>query len=278
MTIYILTYCPMPQQLYGNLLALRTARTGFPNSEIIVTDNCSCPEGREIFQKLCIEHNYEYRQIDTKGYHHHEYIQDTIDRASGPIALVDPDVVFWSSCEHFLDDVSIYDIRLKGMYYPTHYMVFPVGAVLAQPRLHTSFLCLSDAQEVNYLLKPLKEQYGNPWCPTGNPDTLLRAHYDCGSLVYKHLQDFHQPFTDQELDCYDHLRCGTHLDVAIANTEKANIVLTDNLLVYVHQVALEGDYSKLKGIWRKQQEWLYKVHDTCPKTVLDLLRQHGFQS
>jgi|GEM_PF-1829889 len=253
-TIYILTYSPTPDQIYGNLLALRTARTGFPTSKIIVSDNNSCEPARRIFKQLCTEHGYTYRQIE-ETVQHHDYLQNTIDQASGKIVICDPDVIFWENSEHLNDSENC----VKGRLQPSMYVPLAAGMTLVTTRIHTSLLIIRDAQEYNRLLEPLKVRFGNPWAPR-YAENLINKFQDTGSIVYEHLKQHHTPFTDYELYNFDHLTFGTHLI--------GSIDISDDIVSRPHRYARQGEYDKLWGLWAGQDVVWQNAHKQVPAMYL----------
>jgi hypothetical protein len=55
-----------------------------------------------------------------------------------------------------------------------------------------------------------------------------------------------EQFTERELDKYDHLISGTHLDFITGNDENHPVAI-------IHKMAIE-DINNIKGIWRKQEQ------------------------
>jgi hypothetical protein len=73
--------------------------------------------------------------------------------------------------------------------------------------------------------------------------------YDTLGSLYSVAEDC-RAFTPAELDCYDHLFCGSHIDlVADKLGEYSEQVLAS------HQMAKDGNYKNLKGIWRLQEQF-----------------------
>jgi hypothetical protein len=250
MTVYILTYAPTTNQIYGNLLALRTGRTGFPTANIIVTDNASCSEAREIFQQLCVQHGYQYQQLDPQVTLH-DYLQTTIDQATGPIVIAHPDCIFWANIEYFNDSAHC----VKGRLQPSMFIKLAAGKTLCTARLHTSLLFIRDAQEYNQLLEPLKTKYGNPWANryTKKP---IKKFYDTGCVVYEKLKQHHTPFTEDELDHFDHLLFGTHFSGAVH--------AGGCIVGLPHHFAKIDDYEKLRGLWEGQEAVWQFAHKQVP--------------
>lgn len=57
-----------------------------------------------------------------------------------------------------------------------------------------------------------------------------------------------RPFSEAELDRYDRLFCGSHVDLVAPRHGKAGQVMRE-----LHGAAI-GDYTQLEGIWRQQEQ------------------------
>lgn len=242
-TVTLMTYCPTPDQLYGNLLALRTLRTGFPQSPVILFDNNSCPECRGIFRQLAEQHGFQLNLIDTPDYQHHDFLLHVTQTLTGKVAIIDPDVVFWENCECFFDDMSADILSIKGNYWHGANTLFagsePVDISYIMPRLHTSFLCISNME----LLRELVDVPDiNVWEPLSNSCSGFNDIYDTGASLYCSFPQIHRPFTLTDLGHFDHLVQGTH-EVKISDLAGFS---------EAHQSALTGNYDSIRGTGIRQ--------------------------
>ncbi|MCM0083272.1 hypothetical protein L4X63_16930 [Geomonas sp. Red32] len=239
MNVFTMTCSTTPDGIYGNMLALRTLRTGFPTANITVTDNASCWEARHLFGEMCSRYGYTFRTIDIR-IRHHEFIEDVVATTTGPLAIVDPDCVFWEDCEPLVKAEP--GVLLRGRLFPALEIIRPnILRKIVVPRLHTSFLAIPDAQKLYVTLAAT----GTPaiWQQhllriTG-PDTNVLQ--DTGARVYELLGTQAQPFREAELDRYDHY---------INGTTGGPVALT----TYPDVWDCTADYQHLKGAWKIQEE------------------------
>jgi hypothetical protein len=245
--VLILTYCREPSLLAsGTLLVFRTLRVGFPTAAVTVIDNASLPEVRPAIREAAEAAGCEYVQRDPEN-SHAEFLREVIlgPNYAGPVVLLDPDVIFWSDCEGWR-------IRrlLAGRMLPEFMDEFTRCRTLA--RLHTSFLWIRDVTALRERVSALMTSYFefDPFPPRMfavdgawyRGDTLA---FLCGALP-----DEVQPFGEKELDAYDHLFCGSHLDLVLPEVPKE----TQTFLKWAHAQAL-ADRSRLRGLWRQQEDY-----------------------
>jgi hypothetical protein len=245
--VLILTYCREPSLLAaGTLLVFRTLRTGFPTAEVTVIDNASLPEVRPAIRKAAEASGCAYVQRDPE-IRHEDYLREVIagSDGDGPVVLLDPDVIFWEECEQWR-----FDRLLAGRMLPEFLDEFTGCRTL--PRLHTSFLWIRDLAVLRERVSALVARYFDfdPFPPRMfavdgewyRGDTLA---FLCGALP-----DDVQAFGEHELDAYDHLFCGSHLDLVLPYVPKE----TQTFLKWAHAEAL-SDPARLRGLWRRQDEY-----------------------
>lgn len=267
MRVYVLTFCPGTDVLYGNLPALRTLRTGFPTAEIVVIDNRSCAKATDLFKALCVQNGYTFRQLKERV-HHDEYLQWVTSAEQGPVAIVDPDVIFWENCEQLLAATPS-DTLLKGRLIPAMRSATPEQTHIA-PRLHPSFLCIPDCgllhKEISITLGTGVNVHGGdsvtPWRHGVMRGPGAWVAYDTGAIIYEALRIRCLPFTELELNRYDHLFFGSHISKLSVCGYGSEVVQQAHR---VHAVAKTGRYSVLKGVWRQQQQYFERRACTIPQ-------------
>ncbi len=239
-TVYVITYCRKPDLLYGTTMVFNTIRVGFPDSAIVVIDNASLPEVRGILKGLADSVGAEFQQL-TEVQKHHEILGGLFRMANGPFAVVDPDVMFWSRFDQAGSGL------IEGRLIPT--FQDPHSLCLTHKRLHTSLLKVPDPQDFRSAIEHYASYFDfDPFAPTMFHRAGVWERYDALGSIYALLEGSCHAFTASELDSYDHLFCGSHIDL-VAKTLGS---FADSFLDS-HKAAQENDFSKMKGIWRLQQ-------------------------
>lgn len=252
-TVYIVTCVRNDEPLTQATatLTFHTLRIGFPNSPVVVIDNASTEKGYNNVKFLS-----EFAEVDMlvswKERRTHAKIIDEVlnHNPDERIVLLDPDIIFWKSCEDWT-----FDTILAGRQIPVHLNEYT--KCVEAGRLHTSFLWVDTYRSLfkkvfNEVYEGIHSEYSPVDLITprvnffeGKPyfwDTMAPAYHAIGGTS----------FNEEHLDCYDHLYAGSALDIA-KETFKNNDSLTR-----VHELVLAGKLDKLKGIWRQQQNYLNK--------------------
>jgi hypothetical protein len=240
--IFILTYCKDIKTLYGNLLTFKTVRTGFKDAEIIVYDNNSIDEARKEIRLAAATVGAKYIQY-TRDVSHHDFIKHQIEKNQDcyRIIFLHPDLVFWDSFDDFNSDAllvgrkipNFYDVRSGRKYFGS---------------LHTSFLIVNNPKKLVEKTQQIQNTYTDvifyrPYSFIFNGEWY---RYDTTSSLYSMIEKDCEQFTERELDKYDHLISGTHLDFITGNDENHPVAI-------IHKMAIE-DINNIKGIWRKQEQ------------------------
>lgn len=247
-TVHILTYCRRPELFYGTELIFKTLRVGFPEAEVVVTDNASVPEVRPTIRKLALGTGCEHRQL-TEEVAHNTFIERTLYRAAQtrnggaerPLVFLDPDVCLWRSCEEFEFD-SLLAGRLIAASEDAR------AQCIMMPRIHTSFMWIPSpvrlVEEVNRIRSvhfdfdpflSFSAKMGQAW-----------IRYDTGASLFSAIPDRITPFGEVHLEHFDHIFCGSHFDlVEDTYTEGARAVMRQ-----LHEDAKAGRLENLKGAWR----------------------------
>jgi hypothetical protein len=247
--VFILTYCRNPEQLYGTTLIFRTLRVGFPTGRVTVVDNASIGDARPEIERLAREAGCDYRQLETPGVEHAQFLADTVADVSrtggGTVVFIDPDVCLWQSCEDFA-----FSGLIAGQLSPAY--DDEVMACATLPRLHSSFLWIPDARRLDDELRRIAATHVDfrPFLPVSVRLGGMWVRYDTGASLFAALGDHVSLFTDENQACYDHIFGGTHLDLwrPHLHGEAADILLE------AHARARAGDLEALRGLWKKQQD------------------------
>jgi len=242
MKVYIITYCTSPESLYGNLLTLGSIRTGFPGAEIIVVHNSVAKECRSQLAEAAEKVGAASRYVENVS--HASIILQIMSSHyadEDSIVILDPDIIFWEDC-------SGWDFggKLAGRLLPRFFDEYS-GCDTVE-RIHTSFLWVDNPRRlVNSLIAPAKKHFElklvEPFMFRLDGKML---RYDTLAGLYHFLPSAMSPFTEEHLDCYDHIFCGTH---------KAAIKDTFSELTKVHEAVKKGNLGSLRGIWREQQRF-----------------------
>lgn len=244
MRVFILTYCRNPALLSGTTLVFRTLRTGFPTADVLVADNASVAEARPAIQAAAAAAGCRFQALG-KQIAHHAFIERVIEDHDGPLAFVDPDVMFWEPCEGWR-----FDALLAGRLIPAFDDEF--SATVTAARLHTSFLLVPDAARLRDAIAGVRASHWDfePFRPFAYRCADGWRRLDCGASLYAALPGRCLAFSDAELDAYDHLFLGSHVD-QVAPCLPAGEARE---LLAIHAQAAE-DPARLRGLWRRQQAY-----------------------
>jgi hypothetical protein len=244
--IFILTYCKNIDSLFGNLLTFKTVRTGFKDAEIIVYDNNSIEEARKEIRNAAQSVGASYKQYD-RDVLHHDFIRHQIEsnRDDCRIIFLDTDLVFWDSFDDFKSDALMVGRKMHCFYD----MITKTNTF---ERLHTSFLIINDTKKIVEKTKIMQHTYLDVLFY--RPQIYMRNNewyrFDTLGVLYNAIKDDCEIFTEKEMNKYDHLFNGTHLDYVTQN-------LPDHPIADFHKMAME-DINNVKGIWRIQEEYMLK--------------------
>lgn len=227
-TVVILTYCEHPSLAYGALLVFETLRVGFPTFNVVVIDNGSHPDVVPRIKAAAEAAGASFTPTERHDFiEHYRWMvceQDQLDS----FILLDPDVVFWKSVEDWK-----FDGVMAGRLIPD----LTTGGVTSLSRLHPSHIWVPSAKRLRELgvAIELRREGDKFW------DTLATIYQDHGDKC--------QPFTEAQLDCYDHLFYGSHFPAIEPRLKD------DDLTYQSHRKAAAGDLESLRGIWRDQERY-----------------------
>ncbi len=138
---------------------------------------------------------------------HHVFLNEMLNRQQdGAAVFVDPDVCFWSNVEswHF-------DALFAGRRIP-HHRAEPTE-VIVHPRAHTSLFWVPDVRKLREGISSLRSREFIVGFEPFRPLTIRFHgrwhHYDTGASLVAAFPDRVHFFSEQELDCYDHLETGS---------------------------------------------------------------------
>ncbi len=249
--VFILTFCRNIDFFYGTELIFKTLRVGFPNAKITVVDNASIPEVRTEIELLVKENDCLFEQIPDTDLKHHDFVKNTIRNiaedktVNGPLVFLDPDICFWDSCEDFSFD-GVLAGRLFGSFNDV------VTQTLTMPRLHTSFMWIPDTENLHEEIRKMRVRHFDfePFLPYSFRLGDAWYRYDTGASLYAAIPDKISCFTEEHLNYYDHIFCGSHLDWLYSRYDTK----IQEMMLEIHAHAKEGNLRALKGIWKRQQK------------------------
>lgn len=214
--VHILASCRRPDLAPMTTLVFDSLRTGFPNAEVTVHLNGdvlkNCPDAAKAAEAVGC------KVIEKSATIHHEWIEGLVNKETEPFYLLDTDVIFYNSIEHWR-----FDGPLAGWRIPEWQDEF-AGAV-TRARLHTSLLYV-DPQAVRQKLEEFQSvcpqtpftPLANPYHPIVLPVNGRMYFYDTCSILYHSVGG--QAFTDQQLDSYFHFFFGCIPDLVLPRLEQ----------------------------------------------------------
>ncbi len=240
--VFIVTWCRSAELLYGSTLTFKTLRTGFPDSEVVVIENASPPELREPIEAAAKAAGCEVRRIAESRYHW-QLIEQTVLEETGPVVFLDPDIILWQR----IDGWDFGQALMAGRFLPE--FADPFSGALTLSRLHTSHLWFPRPEALRARIEQITQRYwesGSLFQPRMMPPGWWR--WDTAASLFHALGEEAVRFGAAQLDAYDHLFCGSHLNLILPRMDKAwGAMMLDS-----HQRA-QTDPASIKGIWRVQE-------------------------
>lgn len=255
--VHLLLTIRKEETLKTSLLVFDSIRIGFPTARIIVHLNQIAGQAwnqiagqawNRAAREACAKVDAQLGPLMFRM-RHHEWIQERVERALNPFVICDTDMVFYESVEGWQ-----FPEPLAGAFELDHYN--PVTRANHRRRLHTSLLFVRplefrDAIRAWRAARP--ELYYpidfNPWTPQWIPDgpASPMEFFDTGALAYGAIGGAR--FSEQQLDAYTHLHCGTWSDVA--GRSIPGLLQGHAQIMY--------DPAAARGVWRQQDQW-YQEH------------------
>jgi hypothetical protein len=242
-TAYIITFCRSEKDVPTNLLTINTIRIGYPNYRVMVVDNASPPP----LQNYLRNYARDFEFVAMPHSSHEATIRAILNRhanTTSPLVILDADVLFWDSCEEWAVD-GLY----AGRFVPKFKDDF--SGTITHPRLHTSHLVIPRPDKLAFSIQRKESEVIN--LDLISPTTVYRdeqwERFDTTGLLYGVFQEQAHEFTENELNCFDHIFCGSSLDIVAPR-------LGDDgrELMRLHEVAVENP-QEVRGIWRWQQQF-----------------------
>lgn len=254
--VFIITFCKNKNLSYGTTLVFDTIRLSFPNSNIYVIDNGIIIKS---VKDLVIEKTKEIggEFISPKNFYSHDIVlRDIVKNMSGSIAVVDPDIIFWDRFD------SIPDSLISGRKIPTFYD--PISACINYERIHTSLLKIKNCRSLFQMVGDIESEFEE--CDLFKPIMFNRQgiweRMDTMSNLSSAFSSNVLPFNEEDLNKYDHLFCGTHIDV-VKNKLKNKKINTEweKIFFDIHDYVNNKNYDKIKGVWKIQEDFFnfYRV-------------------
>jgi len=238
----ILTYCQSVDSLYGSTLTFDTLRVGYPDATVHVFDNASLPEVRPEIQRRAEACGASFHQITTPM-PHAKFIRWAIGVTSPgkTLVILDPDLIFWQKID-FEPGALMMGRKIPG--FRDEY-----SGTFTHPRLHTSFLSIADPPALQREIEALERRWFelDAIAPVMFPGLRGVERYDTFGIFFALRSEFCQAFREGELDCYDHIFCGTHRELVAPKLNDSG------MLAAAHELATTNP-GGLRGLWRKQEQ------------------------
>ena len=254
-TVFILVSCRKPELLPAALMVFESIRIGFPRARIMAHGNGLTGEALYEVNAACARVGVGFQNIDP--IYHHEWIEELVEKEDRSFVICDTDMVFWREVE----DWGI-TAPLAGRFVPEFMCEFMKAR--SQSRLHTSLLFIDPAR-LRHLRQVYLEQIPKafysprpnliypqivPLAAAGGVPAMynpqVNLFFDTCAMLYHAVGG--RAFIEKQLDCYDHLNCGTISDLVGPH-------MTDGKMQERHRMIFQN-HELARGIWRKQQEYL----------------------
>lgn len=203
MKVHILTYCKDIERLHASLMVFETLRTGFPNAEVFVTDGGSCPEA---YDRIQLQARNVGCNVFRSDISQTEWLENTIESSNEPLVILHPDICFHKKMFFTESDAWIQARKIRPFYSGFHEAQTYVGA-------STSVFYVSRPDRIKELFDCARNVYPHfdPYKPWQFFDTNVWKFFDVFFNGINLLGSRVQTFTKEQLDCYDHLFCGTNV-------------------------------------------------------------------
>ena len=260
--VHILATCRSADLIDATTFVFRSIRTGFPTAKIVVWDNANSTfhlsEVRETVKRMPGGGDRTLVPLPTR-LNHWEWIKGLVMNPANvePIWLCDTDMAFWAPVEEW----EWYDCAIAGRRMPKFYDAY--SKCLTLPRLHTCLMWIDPAQVRMELEEQAKSfdlpVFGNEMADPFksffcfDPDGRRLFFDTCSILAYAVRR---HEFTAEENACFDHLHCGTYVDVM----ETAYPGIGKG-----HRTFLEHP-SLLRGKWPEQESFFKSLKEPTHAT------------
>lgn len=246
-SVHISVICRNPELFRASTLVFDSIRIGFPTSKIVVLAQGLSPEQFSEVEKLC--NPLDVALIEEKKIlPHEEWLGRMVWNSDEPLFICDTDIIFWDNFEKFSFDGE----PLAGRYIPSFHD--EATGFRTYDRLHTCLMYIDPVE----IAKRLDDFYSGanfdlPYY--SKPDliapmvTALNGRpmfHDSMSQLYHAVGG--AEFSVEQLDCFDHLCCGTFSDLI-----EKRLSLGRNIRE-THRKILDNP-AIAKGCWRGQDQY-----------------------
>lgn len=213
MNVFILATCRKPELIDATLLVFKTLRVGFPSARVHVQKNGDFPDKDSTVSFWNGVNDHQCCPEVIPDTIHHDWIRNLIASESEPFFICDTDIVFFNSVEEWQSEGPI-----AGEFVPAFFEKFT--GCLIQSRLHTALLYI-DPVKVRKCVETwnalVPETQFTPRINLVNPVVMpvpfgpIPMFFDTCSLLYHAIGG--QKFTEDQLSAFEHLNCGTWVDM-----------------------------------------------------------------
>lgn len=244
--VHIVTWCRAPQLLYGSLLTFASLRIGFPDAQVTVIENATPAELRRPILDAAQQVGARVVQLEQER-PHWSLIEGVVMHATAPVVFLDPDLIFWRRADLALPENAL----MAGRLLPGFMDDYADAHTMA--RLHSSYLCFPDPsalQERYRQIQMQRPESGSLFEPRMMPGADGWRRWDTAASLHHALGEASAPFSEAQLDTYDHLFCGSHLPLVADRLDAQG----RDLLAKGHAQAI-NDPMALRGSWRAQEAY-----------------------
>ncbi len=246
--VSVLAYCRDEELLYGTLLLFKTIRVGFPNADVTIYDNANPVAIASRIAEEAGKTECGYVILDEELPHDVWLRRVCMDGSlRGQHVVLDPDVMFWQNVEgwRWADRVLMAGHRTPE----TLDNQITNSTILS--RLHSSFLWFPHPEKFWMAVDAIESAsyvggfgkrnlFSHKRCYVRGESVTVDTASDLAWALSSRTADF----TDAQLDCYDHLIGGSG-----GYFQKGEEPLQ-------HKLAKTGRYGHLKGMWKRQEQFL----------------------
>jgi hypothetical protein len=257
--VFIVTWCRSAELLYGSTLTFQTLRLGFPDSEVVVIENGSPPGLREPIRDAALAVGCEVRQLE-ESQHHWSLIESAVLGETRPVVILDPDIALWER----IDGWDFGEALMAGRFLPE--FSDPYSGTLTLSRLHTSHLWFPRPAELKARVDQIlarRFEAGSLFQPRMMPPGWWR--WDTAAALFHALGPDAARFSEAQLDAYDHLFCGSHINLILPRLDPAW-----GAAMQESHARAQTDLPSVKGVWRQQEvffasrPWGGRLETTAP--------------
>jgi hypothetical protein len=214
MKVVILITINSEESYNNSTLILSSIGIGFPSANVEIYLNGGCNRWYDRIKKRCGPINLF--QLEHR-FHHAEWIKLMIEINNDELIIIDGDVTMWKEW------TFKFNTLLAGYFVPLMWNEF--AQCISYPRLHTSFLQISNCNELRevigkiYPMSIRSPDYAplDMFMPCTKFAFGKPVFWDSCSVLYNSIGG--TQFNQEQLDCYDHLNSASFIDIMSNNME-----------------------------------------------------------